>query len=140
MEHNYESPVLFKGDVPPSVRRQIVEYSDFHIRDVNFAHSTGRGLKLTEAAVYRRPEDKKLQSRVVYQTTVDEGVPPAALIARMLECRPRHRPRALPRGATGLTDARLQTCSTASARSTAGALRSSSTCESARFVRPRAAR
>ncbi|KAH9913087.1 uncharacterized protein BXZ73DRAFT_55687 [Epithele typhae] len=74
MEQIAESSVIFKGDVPPAVQRQIVEFSDFHIKDVSFAHSTGQRLVLTEASVHRRPEDRKLQSRVVYTTTVDHDM------------------------------------------------------------------
>ena len=65
--------VVFRGDVPPAVQRQLVAFSDFHLKDVNFARTTGRDLVLTEAAVYKRPEDRKLQSRVVYQIIVGEG-------------------------------------------------------------------
>ena len=35
------SSVLFQGDVPPSVQRQIVEFSDFHLKGVDFARTTG---------------------------------------------------------------------------------------------------
>ena len=73
MEAAIENPVIFKGDVPLSIQKQIVAFSDFHLKDVNFARTTGRDLVLTEAAVYKRPEDRKLQSRVVYQIIVGEG-------------------------------------------------------------------
>ena len=73
MEAAIENPVIFKGDVPLSIQKQIVAFSDFHLKDVNFARTTGRDLILTEAAVYKRPEDRKLQSRVVYQIIVGEG-------------------------------------------------------------------
>ena len=73
MEAAIENPVIFKGDVPLSIQKQIVAFSDFHLKDVNFARTTGRDLVLTEAAVYKRPEDRKLQSRLVYQITVGEG-------------------------------------------------------------------
>ena len=95
METALETPVIFKGDVPPAVQRQIVDFSNFHLRDVNFAHSTGRRLALTEAAVYKRPEDKKLQSRVVYTITVDDGAcafsrfPFRFRAGRRYRCRPR---------------------------------------------------
>ena len=36
------SSVLFQGDVPPSVQRQIVEFSDFHLKGVDFARTTGQ--------------------------------------------------------------------------------------------------
>lgn len=65
--------VRFQGDVPLSVQRKIVEFSDFHLKDVNFAQSTGRHLILKEASAFRRPEDRKLQSRLVYEITIHEG-------------------------------------------------------------------
>ena len=71
------SSVLFQGDVPPSVQRQIVEFSDFHLKDVDFARTTGQRLALTEASVFKRPEDGKLQSRLVYEITVAQGKLPA---------------------------------------------------------------
>ena len=112
METAVESPsVIFKGDVPPTVQKQIIEFSDFHLKGVNFARTTGRSLVLTEAAVYKRPEDKKLQSRVVYQLTVDEG---------------QHRLLGLTSRDRSFVDA--QTCSTVSGQSTAAAPPSSSTC------------
>ena len=67
------SSVLFQGDVPPSVQRQIVEFSDFHLKDVDFARTTGQRLALKEASVFKRPEDGKLQSRLVYEITVAQG-------------------------------------------------------------------
>ena len=70
------SSVLFQGDVPPSVQRQIVEFSDFHLKGVDFARTTGQRLALKEASVFRRPEDAKLQSRLVYEITVAQGKHP----------------------------------------------------------------
>ena len=105
MEAAIENPVIFKGDVPLSIQKQIVAFSDFHLKDVHFARTTGRDLVLTEAAVYKRPEDRKLQSRVVYQIIVGEGT---LRIAYTYSTR---------RGV--LT--RSQICSTGSARSTAAA-------------------
>ena len=67
------SSVLFQGDVPPSVQRQIVEFSDFHLKDVEFARTTGQRLVLKEASAFRRSEDGKLQSRLVYEITVAQG-------------------------------------------------------------------
>ena len=69
------SSVLFQGDVPPSAQRQIVEFSDFHLKDVDFAQTTGQRLALKEASVFKRPEDGKLQSRLVYEVTVAQGKP-----------------------------------------------------------------
>ena len=65
--------VLFQGDVPPPVQRQIVEFSDFHLKDVDFARPTGQRLVLKEASVFERPEDAKLQSRLVYEVIVAQG-------------------------------------------------------------------
>ena len=67
------SSVLFQGDVPPSVQRQIIEFSDFHLKDVDFARTTGQRLALKDASVFKRPEDGKLQSRLVYEITVAQG-------------------------------------------------------------------
>ncbi|KAI1786933.1 hypothetical protein LXA43DRAFT_897029 [Ganoderma leucocontextum] len=68
------SSVLFQGDVPPSIQRQIVEFSDFHLKDVDFARTTGQRLALKEAAVFKRAEDAKLQSRLVYEVTVAQDM------------------------------------------------------------------
>ena len=78
-----QSSVLFQGDIPPSVQRQIVEFSDFHLKDVDFARTTGQRLVLKEASVFKRPEDGKLQSRLVYEITVAQGKPSLAPIARL---------------------------------------------------------
>ena len=67
------SSVLFQGDVPPSVQRHLVEFSDFHLKDVDFAPTTGQRLALTEASVFRRAEDAKLQSRLVCEIAVAQG-------------------------------------------------------------------
>ncbi len=82
------SSVRFQGDVPPSVQRQLVEFSDFHLKDVDFARSTGQRLALTEASVFRRAEDAKLQSRLVYETTVAQGTltHPAPSVPRTGSC------------------------------------------------------
>ena len=69
------SAVVFKGDMPPTARDQIIAFSDFHIRDVDFAHSVGAQTRLKEVEVYRRPGDKKAQVRVVYELTVERGAP-----------------------------------------------------------------
>ncbi|PIL28310.1 hypothetical protein GSI_09599 [Ganoderma sinense ZZ0214-1] len=68
------SSVLFRGDIPPSIQRQIVEFSDFHLKDVDFARTTGQRLTLKEAAVFRRAEDGKLQSRLVYEVAVAQDM------------------------------------------------------------------
>ena len=65
--------VLFQGDVSAEVQKQIVEFSDFHLKEVNFARTTGQQLTLKEASVFRRAEDKKLQSKLVYEITVGDG-------------------------------------------------------------------
>ncbi|TBU35370.1 hypothetical protein BD311DRAFT_647933 [Dichomitus squalens] len=68
------SSVLFQGDIPAAVQRQIVEFSDFHLKGVDFARTTGQRLALKEASVSRRPEDAKLQSRLVYELTVAQDM------------------------------------------------------------------
>lgn len=70
--------VLFRGDVPPSVQRQIMEFSDFHLKECSFAQSTGQNLALREASVFKRAEDRKVHSKVVYEITVGEGTPPTS--------------------------------------------------------------
>ena len=71
--------VLFQGDVPPPIQRQIVEFSDFHLKGVAFARPTGQRLALKEASVFTRAEDAKLQSRLVYEITVAQGASSFAL-------------------------------------------------------------
>ncbi|KAI0708025.1 hypothetical protein C8Q76DRAFT_138597 [Earliella scabrosa] len=66
--------VLFQGDVSAEVQKQIVEFSDFHLKEVNFARTTGQQLTLKEASVFRRAEDKKLQSKLVYEITVGDDM------------------------------------------------------------------
>lgn len=68
-----EHSVLFRGDVPPAVQKHIVEFSNFHLKDVAFARSTGQQLVLKEASIFRRTEDKKSQSKLVYEITVGQG-------------------------------------------------------------------
>lgn len=65
--------VLFQGDVPPAVQRQIIEFSDFHLKGVSFARTTGQKLVLKEASVFKRAEDRKLHSKLVYEINVGEG-------------------------------------------------------------------
>ena len=44
--------VLFQGDIPMTVKKQIVRFSDFHLKEVNFARTTGQQLALREASVF----------------------------------------------------------------------------------------
>ncbi len=70
--------VLFRGDVAPAVQRQIIEFSDFHLKECAFAQSTGQNLVLREASVFKRAEDRKLHSKLVYEITVGEGTSPTS--------------------------------------------------------------
>ncbi|RDX49760.1 hypothetical protein OH76DRAFT_1403349 [Lentinus brumalis] len=66
--------VLFRGDVAPAVQRQIIEFSDFHLKECAFAQSTGQNLVLREASVFKRAEDRKMHSKLVYEITVGEDM------------------------------------------------------------------
>ncbi|KAI0769154.1 hypothetical protein BD413DRAFT_560142 [Trametes elegans] len=66
--------VVFKGDISPAIQQQILAFSDFHIRDINFAHSIGEKVMLKEVEVSRRTEDNRLQARVVYQLKVEDDM------------------------------------------------------------------
>ena len=78
--------VLFRGDVPTAIQRQIMEFSDFHLKECNFARSTGQNLMLKEASVYKRPEDRKLHSKLVYEITVGEGEGFACHVSAAVRC------------------------------------------------------
>ncbi|KAI0647640.1 hypothetical protein C8Q79DRAFT_1000496 [Trametes meyenii] len=66
--------VVFKGAIAPEVQQDTVAFSEFHIRDTRFAHSTGARLELREVELYTRPQDGKLQTRVLYEVTVSEDM------------------------------------------------------------------
>ncbi|KAI0771090.1 hypothetical protein BD413DRAFT_476692 [Trametes elegans] len=68
------SAVVFKGDILPAARDEIIAFSNFHIRNVDFAHSVGARTRLKEVEVYRRQRDKKMQARVVYELTVERDM------------------------------------------------------------------
>ena len=77
--------ILFQGDVPPPIQHQIVEFSDFHLKHVDFARTTGQRLALKEASVFTRPEDAKLQSRLVYEVVVAQGACASSFFRAALE-------------------------------------------------------